>query len=129
MKPTHPLVHPDDNKMQDADTEPAIQSNSSHRLYPCGCTVALCTRIPPNIAAIATGSLLVLLLFSLFTTCFGSYGPSSGETQLRHLHIRVLHHMSEKKTKTKKLHGLSPRANYTDRATAACREVIANFCE
>jgi hypothetical protein len=24
-------------------------------------------------------------------------------------------------TKTKKLHGLSPRANYTDRATAACR--------
>jgi hypothetical protein len=28
----------------------------------------------------------------------------------------------------KKLHGLSPRANYTDRATTACREVIANFC-
>jgi hypothetical protein len=26
-----------------------------------------------------------------------------------------------KKTKKKKLHGLSPRANYTDRATAACR--------
>jgi hypothetical protein len=25
------------------------------------------------------------------------------------------------KTKTNKLHGLSPRANYTDRATAACR--------
>jgi hypothetical protein len=24
-------------------------------------------------------------------------------------------------TKKKKLHGLSPRANYTDRATAACR--------
>jgi hypothetical protein len=25
------------------------------------------------------------------------------------------------KTKQNKLHGLSPRANYTDRATAACR--------
>jgi hypothetical protein len=30
------------------------------------------------------------------------------------------------KTKTK-LHGLSPRANYTDRATALVREVIANY--
>jgi hypothetical protein len=28
---------------------------------------------------------------------------------------------SEKKTKQTKLHGLSPRANYTDRATSACR--------
>jgi hypothetical protein len=28
----------------------------------------------------------------------------------------------------KKLHGLSPRANYTDRATAACRRSDANFC-
>jgi hypothetical protein len=28
----------------------------------------------------------------------------------------------------KKLHGLSPRANYTDRATAACRRSVANFC-
>jgi hypothetical protein len=28
---------------------------------------------------------------------------------------------STEKTKTK-LHGLSPRANYTDRATAACRQ-------
>jgi hypothetical protein len=44
-----------------------------------------------NIPAIATENLLVLLLFSLFTI------------------IRT------------KLHGLSPRANYTDRATAACR--------
>jgi hypothetical protein len=26
----------------------------------------------------------------------------------------------------KKLHGLSPRANYTDRATAACRR---NYCQ
>jgi hypothetical protein len=29
----------------------------------------------------------VLLLFSLFTTCFDPYGPSSGEIQLHHLHI------------------------------------------
>jgi hypothetical protein len=28
----------------------------------------------------------------------------------------------------KKLHGLSPRANYTDRATPLVVEVIANFC-
>jgi UDP-3-O-[3-hydroxymyristoyl] glucosamine N-acyltransferase len=27
-----------------------------------------------------------------------------------------------------KLHGLTPRANYTDRATAAVGEVCANFC-
>jgi hypothetical protein len=27
----------------------------------------------------------------------------------------------DKQTKKNKLHGLSPRANYTDRATAACR--------
>jgi hypothetical protein len=26
------------------------------------------------------------------------------------------------------LHGLSPRANYTDRATAACRRSVANLC-
>jgi hypothetical protein len=29
----------------------------------------------------------------------------------------------------KKLRGLSPRANYSDRATAACREINANFCK
>jgi hypothetical protein len=40
-----------------------------------------------NIPAIATENLLVLLLFFLFTTCFGPYGPSSGEIQLHHLHI------------------------------------------
>jgi hypothetical protein len=33
-----------------------------------------------NIPAIATENLLVLLLFSLFATCFGLYGPSSGDT-------------------------------------------------
>jgi hypothetical protein len=31
--------------------------------------------------------------------------------------------------KGKKLHGLSPRANYTDRATAACRRTCAKFAE
>jgi hypothetical protein len=40
-----------------------------------------------NIPAIATENLLALLLFSLFTTYFGPYGPSSGEIQLHHLHI------------------------------------------
>jgi hypothetical protein len=40
-----------------------------------------------NIPAIATENLLALLLFSLFTTCFGPYGPSSGEIPLHHLHI------------------------------------------
>jgi hypothetical protein len=29
--------------------------------------------------------------------------------------------------KTKKLHGLSPQANYTDRVTPLVGEVIANF--
>jgi hypothetical protein len=40
-----------------------------------------------NIPAIATENLLVLLLFSLFATCFGPYGPSSGKILLHHLHI------------------------------------------
>jgi hypothetical protein len=40
-----------------------------------------------NMPAIATEYLLVLLLFSLFTICFGLYGPSSGEIQQHHLHI------------------------------------------
>jgi hypothetical protein len=30
--------------------------------------------------------------------------------------------------KQNKLRGMSPRANYTDRATAACDEVVALFC-
>jgi hypothetical protein len=33
-----------------------------------------------------------------------------------------------KPSKKKKLHGLSPRANYTDRATAASRRSVANLC-
>jgi hypothetical protein len=32
------------------------------------------------------------------------------------------------KQKTNELHGLSPRANYTDRATAASRRSVANLC-
>jgi hypothetical protein len=35
----------------------------------------------PNILAIATDNLYFFILFCLFTTCFGSYGPSSGESQ------------------------------------------------
>jgi hypothetical protein len=35
---------------------------------------------------IATENLL-MLFFSLFTTCFGPFGPSSGETQLYYLYI------------------------------------------
>jgi hypothetical protein len=31
-------------------------------------------------------------------------------------------------TKLKKLRGLSPQANYTDRATAAVGEVVPTFC-
>jgi hypothetical protein len=44
-------------------------------------------------------------------------------TQLRHIHL--LHVSSSKicvKNTEKKLRGLSPRANYTDRATVACRQ-------
>jgi hypothetical protein len=33
----------------------------------------------------------------------------------------VLNHTSQTTKQTNKLHGLSPRANYTDQATAACR--------
>jgi hypothetical protein len=37
-----------------------------------------------------------------------------------HIHV-PLNKTKQNKTKQNKLHGLSPRANYTDRATAACR--------
>jgi hypothetical protein len=43
-----------------------------------------------NIPAIATENLLVLHLFSLFTTCFGPYGPSSGEIQLHHIFWKAI---------------------------------------
>jgi hypothetical protein len=36
---------------------------------------------------------------------------------------------STKKTKTKKLRGLSPQANYTDRATAAVGKVVPTFAD
>jgi hypothetical protein len=38
----------------------------------------------------------------------------------------LLYHCS--KTKKTKFHGQSPRGNYTDRATAACRRSVTNFC-
>jgi hypothetical protein len=48
------------------------------------------------------------------------FGPKRDEVEggLRGLHNEELHNLYSSKTK---LHGLSPRANYTDRATAACR--------
>jgi hypothetical protein len=36
--------------------------------------------------------------------------------------------LCDKEIKKLKLHGLSPRANYTDRATAASRRSVANLC-
>jgi hypothetical protein len=49
--------------------------------------VALLIRILPKyIPPIATDNLYFFILFCLFTTCFGPYGPSSGETQ-HHLYI------------------------------------------
>jgi hypothetical protein len=44
----------------------------------------------PNIPAIATDNLYFFILFCLFTTCFGPYGPSSGETH--HLYIYENYH-------------------------------------
>jgi hypothetical protein len=37
-------------------------------------------------------------------------------------------HLGLQTKKKKKLHGLSPWANYTDRATAASRRSVANLC-
>jgi hypothetical protein len=45
-----------------------------------------------------------------------------------HFIIHNHSHILIKKKKKKKLHGLSPRANYTDRATAASRRSVANLC-
>jgi hypothetical protein len=62
-----------------------------------------------------------VILLSLFDPEDGGYGFPKRRLNFNGLHpdhneeIQML-------TKTKlKLHGLSPRANYTDRATAACR--------
>jgi hypothetical protein len=41
--------------------------------------------------------------------------------EMRALHLKYYLSISYKKKNKKKLRGLSPRANYTDRATAACR--------
>jgi hypothetical protein len=43
-------------------------------------------------------------------------------------HINIGEYGGLKKSKKKKLHGLSPWANYTDRATAAFRRSVANLC-
>jgi hypothetical protein len=44
----------------------------------------------PNIPA-TEDNLYFFILFCLFTTCFGPYGPSSGETQ-QHLYIYENYH-------------------------------------
>jgi hypothetical protein len=57
-------------------------------LYPCGVhPVALCVRIPFKYTCDRNWEFIGVTFFSLFTTCFGPYGPSSGEIQLHHLHI------------------------------------------
>jgi hypothetical protein len=51
------------------------------------CIVLILLRISfKHIPAITTENLF-MLFFSLFTTCFGPFGPSSGETQLYFLYI------------------------------------------
>jgi hypothetical protein len=51
------------------------------------CRITYCTLCFPNIPAIATDNLYFFILFCLFTTCFGPYGPSSGETQQHYLYV------------------------------------------
>jgi hypothetical protein len=48
--------------------------------------------------------------------------------EIIHILFKVVPKLFLPKNKTNKLHGLSPQANYTDRATAACRRSVANFC-
>jgi hypothetical protein len=40
-----------------------------------------------NIPAIATENFCCYFYFCLYTTCFGPYGPTSGETQQHHLYF------------------------------------------
>jgi hypothetical protein len=49
-------------------------------------------------------------------------------TQYKEYFHIIIQLLSSIQTNKNKLHGLSPRANYTDRATAFLSEVIANFC-
>jgi hypothetical protein len=68
-------------------------------------------------------------LFLYIISCFLRTCYSSAETASLLITIRAsllyIRYGSIIKTKTK-LHGLSPRANYTDRATAACRR---SYCK
>jgi hypothetical protein len=59
------------------------------QFYPCGAhSVALCILIPFKHTCDRNWEFIgVTFILSLFTTCFGPYGPSSGEIQLHHLHI------------------------------------------
>jgi hypothetical protein len=59
----------------------------------------------------------------------GGYLPVQGfdvDGWLGPLTVRM-QHIVKHYTVKKKLHGLSPRANYTDRATAACRRRDCQF--
>jgi hypothetical protein len=56
--------------------------------YPCGVhPVALCIHIPFKYTCDRKWEFISVTFLSLFTTCFGPYGPSSSKIQLHHLHI------------------------------------------
>jgi hypothetical protein len=55
---------------------------------------------------------------NITVTSYGYFPPLRKENRLEHGTIATSNIYLKK---TNKLHGLSPRANYTDRATAACR--------
>jgi hypothetical protein len=58
-----------------------------------------------------------------------SYGPPWRiEEMFYFTYLQMIYLTTYQKKKKKKLHGLSPRANYTDRATAASRRSVANLC-
>jgi hypothetical protein len=59
------------------------------------------------------------LLQSFFLVLANSERPITGE---------YWKDTKQKYTTTTLLHGLSPRANYTDRATASSRRSVANLC-
>jgi hypothetical protein len=59
-------------------------------------------------------------------TCYSSFRTSEGSLCLRQ-HDHCDHHVKHLLLKKKKLRGLSPQVNYTDRATAAVGEVLPAF--
>jgi hypothetical protein len=64
------------------------ERDSETWFYPFGVhPVALCISIPFKYTCDRNWEFIGVTFFSLFTTCFGPYGPSSGEIQLHHLHI------------------------------------------